>query len=130
MKRYFLIIVLTFVATGMVVTRLKYQEDGFEREVIETKNLNTEIESEPDLIITPTEAVESEDEVFELDPDYPLWRSLPYYGKGYIVDRYVESLKLVVKIKGIDKEIVEEDVYEWIKENGVDPESHTIEWED
>ncbi|PIZ58344.1 hypothetical protein COY20_03810 [Candidatus Shapirobacteria bacterium CG_4_10_14_0_2_um_filter_40_12] len=70
-------------------------------------------------ILTPTSAP-------AVDPDYPLWKLLPYSGKGFVVDRYIEPLTLAVTIKGIDKKIVEKEIVKWLQENKVATDSHKL----
>ena len=38
-----------------------------------------------------------------IDADYPLWNLLPYKGKGFVVDRYIEPLTLVVAVRELTK---------------------------
>lgn len=110
MKKYWLIVVLSMVAVGMGIVKISYQlpvnSDQLE-EIIPTT--------------VPTPTTTSIDEA-----DYPLWRLLPYSEVGFVVDRYIEPLTLMVEIQGLDKLIVAEAIGKWMTENGVNPETHKI----
>lgn len=60
------------------------------------------------------------------EAEYPLRQLLPYSGDGFTVDKYLEPLTLLVKIKEIDKKIVAEEIGKWMEANGVNPETHRI----
>lgn len=128
--KYLLVIFLSFIATGLIVVKLTYQP-------------NEEIPA-GDILLplpTPTETIQEEVNPVEketgdlsnvekeVDPDYPLWQSLPYYGKGFIIDRYIKPLTLAVKTKGLDKSIAEKEVVGWLEEEGFNADSHQLVWE-
>ncbi len=126
--KYLLVIFLSFVATGLIVIKLTYQP-------------NEEVPIKESSLPSPTETIQEEVNLIEeetgdldivekeVDPDYPLWQSLPYYGKGFIVDRYVKPLTLAVKTKGLDKSIAEKEVVGWLEEEGFNADSHQLVWE-
>ncbi len=60
--------------------------------------------------------------------DYPLWNKLPHEGRGYKISKYSSPLTVVVYPMGLDKEVVEKEVRQWIKDNGGDEIRHQIEW--
>lgn len=74
--------------------------------------------------VTPTESQES------TDSKYPLWDRLPYFGEGFIIDRYVAPGQIVIKVQGVDREIVQNEVEQWFADNGVDPETIEMDWEE
>ena len=87
----------------------------------------------PITLITPTITITPTPEEIPSIPDekeekYPAWRVLPYYGEGFVVDRYIAPLTLAVKPKGLDKKLVEEEVKKWLEENKFEGE-HKIQWE-
>jgi hypothetical protein len=60
---------------------------------------------------------------------YPLVKYVPFENDNFALD-YSAPLILSVKIKSGDKTDIKWQVYEWLKEKGVDPDSHQIEWLD
>ncbi len=77
---------------------------------------------------TEEEALELIDEFESNKNDYPLWNKLPYEGRGYKISKYSKPLTVVVYPIGLDKEVVEREVRQWIKDNGGDEVRHQIEW--
>lgn len=61
---------------------------------------------------------------------YPLFDTLPYETDAIKMD-YSDRLTLQVKIKKInqDKDVIKKEVEDWIREKGVDPSTHTINYE-
>lgn len=111
MKRYSLIIVLVLIAVGLALTKMRYQNMDW-----------SSLEITPTIAPSPTSAPLS-------DVDYPLWKLLPYSGKDFVVDRYIKPLELAIKTKNINKKIVTEEIYKWMKENKVATESHKLVFE-
>jgi len=58
---------------------------------------------------------------------YPLVKYVPFENDSFSLD-YTAPLTLSVRIKSGDKTSVKWQVYEWLKEKGVDPDSHDINW--
>lgn len=58
---------------------------------------------------------------------YPLIKYVPFENENFYLN-YSDPLVLSVKIKSGDKTDIKWQVYEWLKEKGVDPDSHEIEW--
>ena len=108
-KHRLIIILLTIIGL-MGIVRWNYRNYPW-------KNVEVEVPLTPPL--TPTSAP-------IIDPDYPLWKLLPYRGIGFVVDRYIEPLTLAVKVVGIDKKIVEKEIVKWLLENKVATDSHKI----
>lgn len=73
---------------------------------------------------TEEEIVEEELEVIE--KKYPLFNKLPYTAENFRIS-YKEGFCLEVIYKG-DLEKVKKEVFEWIKNHGVEPTSHRYEW--
>lgn len=69
------------------------------------------------------------DEAYEKSlRDYPLWEKMPFEGRGFKISHYSSPLTVVVYPMGLDKELVENEVRQWIKDNGGDEIRHKIEW--
>lgn len=58
---------------------------------------------------------------------FPLFDYLPYETDNWKIT-YIKSLQLEVTLKK-DTPAVRQEVLDWIKSKGVEPSSHTIEWE-
>jgi hypothetical protein len=58
---------------------------------------------------------------------YPLIKYVPFENENFYLN-YSAPLVLSVKIKSGDKTDIKWQVYEWLKEKGVDPDSHEIKW--
>lgn len=85
----------------------------------------------PTLTILPTPTIEEEIPIIpdENEEKYPAWKLLPYYGQGFVIDRYVAPMTLAVKPKGLDKKLVETEVKLWLNKNEFNGEKHKIQWE-
>ncbi|MEK7528068.1 MAG: hypothetical protein AAB574_03585 [Patescibacteria group bacterium] len=108
--KYRVIIFLIVVVGLMGMTRWNYRNYPWEKVEVETP-----------LIPSPTTTSAP-----VIDADYPLWNLLPYKGKGFVVDRYIEPLTLVVAVRGIDKKMALKEVLKWLIENQVATESHKL----
>lgn len=111
MKRYWLVVTLAMIAVGMGVVKISYQL------TVNSDQLEPVIA--PTVTPIPTKTRINEE-------DYPLWQLLPYSEVGFVVEKYVEPLTLLVRVKGLDKAIVAEAIGKWMEENGVNPETHKI----
>lgn len=58
---------------------------------------------------------------------YPLFPKTPYRTTNWTLD-YVDALHLVVTVKGPVTEAIKTEVLNWIKDQGVDPATHQIDW--
>lgn len=58
---------------------------------------------------------------------YPLFRYTPHRETNWTLD-YVDALHLVVTVKGTVTEAIKTEVLNWIKDQGVDPATHQIDW--
>ncbi|MFA6250909.1 MAG: hypothetical protein WC686_05460 [Candidatus Shapirobacteria bacterium] len=122
-RKYQTVLILSGILVTLVIIKAAYKYDPGQDAVIQ-ENLPT---TSP--LPSPTVTMAATPTIKIVDKDYPLWELLPYKGKGFVVDRYVEPLTLAVKISGIDQKIIEDEVYEWLEENGMEPGSHKIRWE-
>ena len=121
MKKYNLIILLSFVAVGMGIIKIVYKEGSNQ----------TKIES-----ITPTptasqlgeQATPTIDSSF--DKNYPLWRLLPFSGEGFTVEKYVSPLTLSVGLSGANKKTVIKELEKLFEENKIATDSHKLVWEE
>lgn len=105
LKKYQVILVLSAVVMGMWWIRKNYQ---WKEEVSVAAP-------------TPTGATEE-----MKDSQYPLWKKLPYFGEGFVVEKYIEPMTLKIESKGLDGEIVEKKVKEWLEENKEASDSHKL----
>ena len=63
------------------------------------------------------------------EKNYPLWKLLPYNTNDFIISHYTAPLTLVVKKKSSKKiDFLEKEVRNWIRKQGVDPQTHQIIW--
>lgn len=81
---------------------------------------NQQQESSPELLI--------EDQKNLNDNFFPLFEVLPYENKDFQID-YSGKLQLIVKIKKNKVDDIKKEVLEWIRTQGVDPSTHTINYE-
>ena len=58
----------------------------------------------------------------------PLWRYLPYQGKDFIVENYLEEGVLIVSLHGATKAEAATAIKAWMDSHKVDSTTHTIEW--
>jgi hypothetical protein len=76
------------------------------------------------------EEVKVEEEIVEeeksIDEKYPLWEKLPYYGDGFVVERYESELTLVVENR--NEEVIEtiKEINNWFWENNIATDSHRL----
>jgi len=62
--------------------------------------------------------------------NYPLFDKTPHQDKNWIAD-YLEPQKLIIVYrKGINLNLIKEEVFNWIRENNVDPKTHIYVWEE
>lgn len=118
--------ILLLIVVVMGVVKFTYKSETEPRVTVGT----------PTVIPTPSVAIEEATisavptQRYERNyDDYPLWAKLPYYGKGFVVDRYTAPLTLAVKTKGLSKTIVKKAVEKWLGENGIDPATHKLIFE-
>jgi len=78
--------------------------------------------------VSPESDKQAEEEYVQALKDFPLWEKLPFENRGYKISHYSKPMTIVVYLRGIDKEIVEKEVRQWIKDQGGDEIRHQIEW--
>lgn len=59
--------------------------------------------------------------------NYPLAPFVPYHSQNFSLD-YIGPRHLQVVLKGEDKESIKEEVFAWIKSQGIDPSTHKIDF--
>ncbi len=129
MKRYSMVILLSLIVVVMGLIKF-----GNNRQTIDSGNDKTIIPTNIDRqIATPTNTREGEVDWDNVSPppepeekigedQYPGWQLLPHPGKGFVIERYVAPLTLSVRLRGLDKKIVEKEVKGWLTMNDIDPE--------
>jgi hypothetical protein len=114
---YLLIIIL-----GMTALKIKYGYRGeVESQKSKVKSKNEEIISIPTVEATPT-----------ADPkkDYPLKDKLPYYGKGYVIEKYTAPMTLKMILNGATETNAIKDVTVWLNSFGDAIGQHKVEMEE
>lgn len=114
--KYWIILALCLIVIIMAVVKVKYGYSGQE----ETSNQKPVTRIEPTQTTTPEPT---------LIPGFEVINKIPYQGTGFTVDRYLNPNELVVKVKGIDKQLAEKMVFEWLTENKVATESYRLKFE-
>lgn len=154
LKKYQLIIFLAFFAGFLLVLKLLILPDTDEPGVIEDHPPTpipekTISPAEPDFELTPTPSqlsptvpalkpppeeeeaevgITKEEFMEEVLRNYPLSPYLPYPDENISI-RYTDILKLEIAKKEPFTDQEKEEVLQWIKNQGVDPETHQIIWE-
>lgn len=123
-KRNRLIVFLAMIVVVMSVTKWKYGYRGEEISVNQRSDFSFQIT--PTVEPTPTVVEATPTEAETIDPEYPLWKLLPYSGKGFVVEKYSAPLKLVVTAKGLDKKLVEAEVKKWLESLGPKGANHKL----
>jgi len=62
--------------------------------------------------------------------DYPLYSLTPYRTLSWVTDYAAPKKLLVIYKKGERLSLIQEEVFSWIRENSVDPETHIYVWEE
>jgi len=66
----------------------------------------------------------------EILENYPLFDKTPHQDKNWTAD-YLKPQKLIIVYKkGTNLSLIKEEVFNWIRENDVDPETHIYVWEE
>ncbi len=108
MKRYSLIIILCLIVILMSLIKIFYKPT----EIAEINKALT-----PTIQPTPTINL------------YPLQEKLPYQGKNFIIEKYVEPMVITVKTKRTDKNKIKEEIIQWWEENSLSVEGIQIDWQ-
>jgi hypothetical protein len=115
-KKYQIVILLIVVILIMSGLKLKY---GYKPDDSEQMTVNREqIEVTPTMTITPTQ-----------DPkkDFPLIDKLPYYGNGFVVEKYIAPKTLKMILNGATEKKATDDVIKWIDAFGDAIGEHKVE---
>ena len=110
-QKYWLVGLLVIIAVWMGITKIRYRNVDW-----------SSLETTPMVAISPTSAPQS-------DVDYPLWKLLPYTGKDFVVERYIEPLTLAIKTENGSEKIATQEIYQWMLDNKVATESHKLVFE-
>ena len=108
LRKYQLVIIMSLILLLMVWSKIKWG------------NQSTNSNNIPTISTTPTQ------ELSKVDDEYELWNKLPYRGKGFTIEKYIDKKTLQISIKGIDKKIAENEIYEWLNKNNVATESYKL----
>jgi hypothetical protein len=122
LKKYQIVIVLCVVAAIMSVIKIKNQ-----KVIIQNNGEIPETSPAIKPTIWPTSRPTIDEKQF--DREYPLWRLLPYSGNGFVANRYIEPLTLMVKAVGVDEKVAAKEIVKWMMSHQVRPESHKIIFE-
>jgi hypothetical protein len=126
-KKYQIILMLSGILVAMVTVKMFYGGKQEAQPVAPASQvIGTQIK--PTETRMPTVTIEPEPTVSE--SDYPLWQSLPYLGEGFTVEKYTDKLTLLIKLKGVDKNIAKKGVETWLIENGWEKDSHKLMFEE
>ncbi len=131
LRKYCFLTLLAFLATVLVFWRFFFQQ----RESLSPGNSGQLAVPTPSLIPSPTPTLPPErgnpnaqKEIIERTVEqYPLIRYVPYDGENFYLD-YLGPLKLGVKIRRGELSEVKWQVYDWLRDKGVEPDSHEIVW--
>lgn len=120
-KKYSVVIFLFFLVIVLFFLKFLYGEKVSNRTAV------TESTPTSTVAIKPTPTIELSMDVVG---NYPLYKLMPYETDDFIVSGYIEPLILNVKTLNKSKSLseIEGEVRNWIKENGVNPDSHKIIW--
>lgn len=58
----------------------------------------------------------------------PLWRYLPYQGKGFLVENYLQEGVLIIRLQGATKAQAAVAIKAWMESHGVEAKTHSLEW--
>ena len=140
-KKYQVIVFLSFLAGSLLL--LKYNLTSAKTTpttevvptpiitLIPTLTLVPTIQISPSLTATTSAATTSSSSNYEIIADklMPLWRLLPYTGKGFVVESYIKEGVLLISLKeGTTKNRAMLDIAGWIMDNNVDPNTVKLEW--
>ena len=110
------IVYLVIIILGMTAVKIKYGYRG-EKQISDDRS-QMSVTATPTISPTPT-----------VDPkrDYPLIDKLPYYGKGYVVEKYTAPMTLKMILNGATLTSASKDVTAWINSFGDAIGQHKIE---
>jgi len=111
LEKYQVIVFLVLVVVVMGVIKIKYGYKGGG-------------DAEPITMPTPTA---TEEEKFE--KDYPLWQLLPYQGKGFVAEKYIDIRTLLVKAEGVGESVAVKAIGMWLEGLGEAGADHKIQFD-
>lgn len=108
-------IYLVLIILGLIGLKIRYGYKG------DNESTQTSPTSIPTVMATVTTVPTKTEEV-----DYPLFKQLPYYGKGYIIEKYVAPLTLRMILNGATEAKATLDVKVWLRSQGKLGDNHKI----
>ena len=109
LKKNQLVIWMLIVILTMSLIKIFYKPT----DVVETKTVPT-----PTVLPTPTTNL------------YPLQSKLPYQGKNFVIEKYIEPMVISVKTKRTDKNKIKEEIIQWWEVNNLSVEGIQIDWQE
>lgn len=114
-KRYFLILILSFLIVVLAIIKITYKPNLIQNPV-------------ENMVLTPIPTIEINNN--EIKNDYPLKNILPYYGESFDIKNYSGPLTLIIKIKIKDQDKITKEMVNLFKKQGISIESHKFDWQD
>ena len=102
---------------SIIKIRYGYKEGG---DNLQSSDINLQLEVSPTETPEPTKTVKN---------NYPLKDKLPYYGKGYVVEKYISPMTLKMILNGASEQSATKEVIKWINSFGDAIGQHKIEIE-
>jgi len=124
-KKYQLIIFLAIIALLMGGYQLFFMNEGQQKTELLTPTPT------PTIKITPQQSekgISKEQAIDKLLDEFPLTPSLPYPENDANVV-YTAPLTLEIRLKKTDNIERREKILDWIREQGIDPQTHKITWQ-
>lgn len=118
-KKYFLILLLSFIAVFLGGIKLFYKTNNEEQNKIQKVNIQ----------IQDKEIINNKNIIIETEKEYPLNKILPYIGENFDIKQYTEPLTLVVKVKIRDQNKITNEMKTLFEKNNVDINSHKFDWQ-
>lgn len=131
-KKYQLIIVLSLIVAVMAGIKLFYKPSENPTNTINSPTPTITAIPTPNVVyVTPTPMSDEEVKQYEklADEKLPLWRLLPYQGKGFVIERYTTVGVLSGQLNGVTQAEAEKEAAIWMKSHKVDPKTVQIEWQ-
>lgn len=101
MEKYQVIVILILVILIMAVVKIRYGNKDSEQLTVNSEQKERKI--------TPTVIPNN---------DYPLEKELPYYGKGFVVEKYTAPKTLKMILNGATETEASNEVTKWINSFG------------
>lgn len=117
LEKYQLFVYLIIIIVGLSLVKAKY---GYKEEKIQNLNVKSQNEEKPTETVTPTPTINQ----------YPLQSKLPYYGKGFVVEKYTAPMTLKMVLNGASESTAVKAVTVWLNSFGEAIGQHKIEIEE